>query len=218
MTPTDSPAGRDAQAWLVDLDGTLYHQRPVQLLMGVWLLAAAPGAVRAIRAFRRAHEELRGQGSETQDPWRAQLERAAGACELAPEALETLVRRWMVERPARRLFPFRRRDLLAEIAAFRAAGGKTALVSDYPARAKLAGLRAEHLFDVVVANGEPGGPPRLKPEPDGYLAAAARLGIPPGRCLVIGDRPDADGEAARRAGMGFRQIGGRGGAARPLPS
>jgi beta-phosphoglucomutase-like phosphatase (HAD superfamily) len=58
----------------------------------------------------------------------------------------------------------------------------------------------------VIANGEPGGPERLKPHPDGYLLAAALLGVSSEQCLVIGDRDDADGVAARHAKMAFRLI------------
>jgi HAD superfamily hydrolase (TIGR01549 family) len=112
----------------------------------------------------------------------------------------------MIERPGRWLAAFRRRALLAEIEAFRSAGGRTALVSDYPARRKLEALGASALFDAVVASGEPGGPRRLKPHPDGYLRAAELLEVEPVSCLVIGDRDDADGEAARAAGMAFRRI------------
>jgi beta-phosphoglucomutase-like phosphatase (HAD superfamily) len=57
---------------------------------------------------------------------------------------------------------------------------------------------------VVVASGEPGGPLRLKPHPNGMLQAAEALAVAPVRCLVIGDRDDADGLAARSAGMAFR--------------
>jgi sugar-phosphatase len=39
-----------------------------------------------------------------------------------------------------------------------------------------------------------------KPDPEGYLVAAVRLGVAPERCLVIEDTP-AGLEAARRAGM-----------------
>lgn len=42
--------------------------------------------------------------------------------------------------------------------------------------------------------------PRSKPHPDGYLAAAARLGVEPGACLVIEDA-HAGIEAGRAAGM-----------------
>jgi len=140
------------------------------------------------------------------DPWRAQLERTARALDLEPEEVEGRVREWMIERPGKWLRRFRRAALLAELEQFRRAGGRLALVSDYPARHKLGALGCADLFEVVVANGEAGGPRWLKPDPDGYLSAAGRLGVAPERCLVLGDRADADGEAARRAGMTFRHV------------
>ena len=91
---------------------------------------------------------------------------------------------------------FRRDSLLDEIRAFRSSGGRTGLVSDYPARQKLESLGVAELFDVVIANGESDGPSWIKPNPSGYLRAAEHLGVAPSRCLVIGDREDADGEAA----------------------
>ncbi len=90
---------------------------------------------------------------------------------------------------------------------FRGRGGRTALVSDYPARDKLRAIGSLELFEVVVASGEPGGPLRLKPDPSGMLRAAEALGVAPAECLVIGDREDADGAAARAAGMTFRRVG-----------
>jgi len=196
------------RAWLVDLDGTLYDARAVKLLAGLELVLAGGASVRSIRRFRREHERLRAELVEpVASPFELQLERAASALGCAPDRLRGQVEEWMLRRPAKWTRWFRRRSLLAEIERFRGAGGRTALVSDYPARTKLAGLGASALFDVVVANGEAGGPGRLKPWPDGYLAAAERLGVAPAACLVVGDREDADGEAARRAGMAFRRIG-----------
>ena len=92
------------------------------------------------------------------------------------------------------------------IATARSEGVRTALVSDYPASEKLGCMGVEHLFDTVVANGEPGGATRLKPDPQCLLLAASRLGIEPHRCLVIGDRDDADGMAASAAGMAFYRV------------
>ena len=201
------PEPMPCRAWLVDLDGTLYHPRPVKLAMAASLALFGWRAARTIRAFRAQHELLRAEGLETEgDPFRFQLRRTAEALGRTPEAVEAVMQDWMVRRPGPWLSRFRRAPLLTEIAEFRAAGGRTALVSDYPAREKLRALGAEGLFEVVVASGEPGGPARLKPAPDGYLAAAAALGTLPAACLVIGDRDDADGAAARAAGMAFRRV------------
>jgi HAD superfamily hydrolase (TIGR01549 family) len=197
---------RAHDAWLVDLDGTLYVQAAVRLAMAAELSLLGLGAVRVLKHFRHEHELVRELGLEG-DPFRLQLERTAEALGEPAAEVEAHVRDWMIERPAKWLALFRRRALLREIGAFRANGGRTALVSDYPARRKLEALGATPLFDVIVASGEPDGPLRLKPHPSGMLRAAAALGVDPARCLVLGDRPDADGLAASAAGMAFRRIG-----------
>ncbi len=201
-----SPESYDA--WLIDLDGTLYWQAPVRWLMAAELMLLAPHRIRAVQCFRREQERMRREGppADSVSPYERQMLRAAAKLNCTPDSLAAVFVQWMERRPAKWLRLFRRRSLLREIEAFRAAGGKTALVSDYPASIKLAGMRIATLFDVVVANGELGGPATLKPDPAGYLLAAERLQVPPARCLVIGDRDDADGEAARRAGMAFRLV------------
>jgi HAD superfamily hydrolase (TIGR01509 family) len=199
-------------AWLVDLDGTLYRHKPVQLAMALELLLFGWGAIPTLRGFRRAHEELRHLAAPADasalalSPFERQLQHAAAALGREPAVVERIVRLWMFERPLKWVARSKRQPLLDALASFREQGGKTALVSDYPASAKLQALGAGGLFDVVVSNGEPGGPSRLKPDPQGYLSAAERLGVEPARCLVIGDRDDADGEAARAAGMAVHII------------
>jgi HAD superfamily hydrolase (TIGR01549 family) len=194
-------------AWLVDLDGTLYRPAFLKLAMAVELLVSGWGAIATIRAFRHAHEEVRADTNEVGDPFAAQIARVAEAQNQPKSEVERLIREWMFERPLKYLRPLRRRALLEEIKSFRSAGGKTAVVSDYPAREKLGALGVLEQFDTIVASGEPDGPRRLKPHPEGYLAAAERLGVAPERCLIVGDRDDADGAAARAAGMGFRLVG-----------
>lgn len=135
-----------------------------------------------------------------------QIQETARTLGMTPEAVRSAIECWMITRPSRHLPRLRRTALLDQIREFRQRGGRTALVSDYPTQAKLTALDAADLFDTVVASGEPNGPRRLKPDPEGYRLAADRLGVPPERCLVIGDRDDIDGAAARRAGMDFRLI------------
>jgi HAD superfamily hydrolase (TIGR01549 family) len=198
---------RKHDAWLVDLDGTLYRARAVKLAMAGELAIGGWGALPVLRRFRSEHERLRqAQAAPAESPFQVQLERTAAALQQDPDRVAAYVREWMIERPGKWLWRFRRQELLLELAAFRAQGGRLALVSDYPARSKLRALGCAELFDVVVANGE-GGAPWLKPHPAGLLRASAELAVPPERCLVLGDRADADGEAARRAGMAFRRIG-----------
>jgi len=194
-------------AWLVDLDGTLYWAPGVKLAMAAELALFGLGKTGRLRHFREQHELIRKDASAASgDPFNLQLERTASQLGISTPELERDVRAWMIERPKRYIGWFRRKSLLEEIRRFRADGGRTAVVSDYPARDKLTALGATELFDAVVASGEPEGPGRLKPDPDGYLRAARALAVAPERCLVIGDRDDADGAAARAAGMAFRRI------------
>jgi HAD superfamily hydrolase (TIGR01549 family) len=202
MLPAD--ASRRYQAWLVDLDGTLYRQAPVKLAMALELMLFGWGSIKTLRTFRHAHEELRlltDGGSQDKSPFEHQLELAARTLGHEASDVERHVREWMFERPLKWVARAKRQALLSALSDYRAGGGKTALVSDYPATGKLRALGAHALFDAVVSNGEPGGPRRLKPDPEGYLSAAKQLGVSPERCLVIGDRDDADGQAARNAGM-----------------
>lgn len=177
-----------------------------ELVLSGWLVFGV------IRAFRREHERLHHElGGDPAlsfepSPFAEQVRRTAHALGATEERVQAIVERWMIERPARWLHLFRRTALLGELRQLRGAGLRTALVSDYPARRKLGALRALELFDEVVANGEHPDLRRLKPSPEGYLLAASQLGVHPSQCLVVGDRPDLDGVAAKSAGMDFRLV------------
>ncbi len=198
---------RTHDAWLIDLDGTLYVPVPVKWAMAGELMLLGVRAVPILRQFRREHELLRRKEPPCEpSPFDEQIRRTAEALQVASAEVQRVVDDWMFKRPCKWLPRFRRNALLDEIKAFRDEGGRTALVSDYPAQDKLAARGATTRFDRVIANGEPGGPKRMKPSPDGLMLAAASLGAEPKRCLVIGDRQDADGAAAAAAGMEFRLV------------
>lgn len=88
----------------------------------------------------------------------------------------------------------------AYIRRMRAAGARVALATGAgrPNIAfNLSALGLQHDFDAVVGADDV---VRGKPEPDIFLAAAARLGAAPADCVVFEDAPMGL-EAARRAGM-----------------
>jgi HAD superfamily hydrolase (TIGR01549 family) len=194
-------------AYLVDFDGTLYRSTPVKIAMAAELACFGLPAVGVLRRFRHAHEELRGSpGPADVSPFERQIAYTAEALGVSSDRVRSVVQDWMFDRPRKWIRRSLRHALVAELRSARAEGRKLAIVSDYPATFKLSALSGHLEFDTVVSNGEPGGPTQLKPDPEGYLIAAARLQVPSERCLVIGDREDADGEAARRAGMQFRLV------------
>ena len=88
--------------------------------------------------------------------------------------------------------------------ALHAAGWKQAIASSAPrlnVETMLRVLHLDSLLDAVVSAEDV---TRGKPEPDVFLAAAAKLAVPPSRCVVVEDAA-AGVEAGRRAGM--RTIG-----------
>jgi putative hydrolase of the HAD superfamily len=194
-------------AWLLDFDGTVYHSRPLKLWMALEVALRGPVHLGTLRRFRHEHERIREHLTDAvESPFDLQVARTAEALNVTAERVREVVDEWMFERPQKWIRRHLRAALLEQARAFRAQGGKLAIVSDYPVSRKLRALDGALAVDIIVANGEQNGPGRLKPHPDGYLRAAQQLGVAPERCLVIGDRPDADGLAATRAGMAFRLV------------
>ncbi|MCH2108414.1 MAG: HAD family hydrolase [Polyangiaceae bacterium] len=206
-------ASKEYRAWLVDLDGTLYRSQLVKLTMAAELALAGLHRINTLKSFRQIHEELRvelqsePERSYDPSPFAEQIRRTALSSRSKEEDVEKIVREWMLERPGKWLKRARRPELIRAIEGFRRRGGKTAVVSDYPAEEKLEALEIRSLFDVVVTSGEHPEVRRLKPAPDSLLIAARELDQSASDCLVIGDREDADGAAAQAAGMDFHLVG-----------
>ena len=79
-------------------------------------------------------------------------------------------------------------------------GRKMAIVSSAPGenvRVVLRSLGLEGMFEAIVAEEDA---PRGKPDPQGFLVAAEKLGVEAKECVVIEDAPGGV-EAAKRAGM-----------------
>ncbi|HEX5503444.1 MAG TPA: HAD-IA family hydrolase [Thermomicrobiales bacterium] len=172
-------------ALLFDLDGTLVDS--VELIVRAFQHTAAR---RLGRPFDRA-----AIVATIGRPLPAVLE------ELAPGAGESLL-------AAYRAFVVEHHDALVRaypgaveaLVALRARGYRLGIVTAKGrAQAELAFrlCRLTPLVDVAICHEDA---PRHKPAPDPLLAAAARLGLPPGACCYVGDSV-FDLVAARAAGM-----------------
>jgi len=194
----------ECAAVLFDLDGTLYDQRPMRRRMALALLAAVargaerPSTLDVLRRFRTHRERL--AESEAEEVTVRQYADVATPLGIEPGDVRRVVERWMHQAPLAWLPRWVDPGAAQLLADLRDRGVATAIVSDFPATAKLdaLGLQAD-----VVVSAEDAGVDRLKPHPAGLLEALARLGVAPGRALMVGDRPERDGAAAARAGTGF---------------
>jgi phosphoglycolate phosphatase/putative hydrolase of the HAD superfamily len=106
----------------------------------------------------------------------------------------------MEQEPLPILARYVRPGLVEFLIACRQRGLRLAVLSDYPAEAKLAALGLDGMFDAVLAaqSAEIGA---FKPDPRGLLAIAHRLSAQPLECVYIGDRVEVDAAAAEAAGM-----------------
>jgi HAD superfamily hydrolase (TIGR01549 family) len=194
-------------AVILDVDGTMYAQRPVRLGMLLRLSAhtlrhprEGLACVRALGAYRRAQEQLRdgqlagGRGDRNQLALAARL---AGADE---DAVRRHVERWMEHAPLDLIARAARPGLREFLIAARERGSRIGVYSDYRAEEKLEALGVRRLID-VVRSAQDDADSRLKPDPAGLLLVASELGVSPGSTVYIGDRVEVDAVAARRAGM-----------------
>jgi putative hydrolase of the HAD superfamily len=189
------------QLVVFDVDGTLYNQRLLRAFMARDLLfrVVSRGDLRVLsvlRAYRTIRERLGDQ--EVADFQRALISGTAAAAGVAPDYVLATVKEWMEERPLPYLARSRYPGLVELFSGLKRNGKTIGVLSDYPARAKLAALDlgADH---VVSAGDE--GVGVLKPHTRGLEVLMAGAAVDAGATLVIGDRVDRDGEVARRMGV-----------------
>lgn len=184
-----------------DVDGTLYDQRRLRLRMArdLFLHVLLRGEYRLIPvlgAYRRIRERL---GEEESNHFEARLlEETARRTGCAQEQVRALVAEWMERRPLPYLAGCRYAGLPQLFRGLRRQGIAIGVFSDYPAREKMAALALE--ADHIVWAGQPD-VGVLKPHPRGLEVLMKRTGIGPEATVLIGDRVERDGMAARRCGV-----------------
>jgi len=188
------------RAVLFDMDGTLYDQKKLRQRilprLGLHVLGRADlKLLKIISALRHEREALAdAEVSPFEEKLIADVAAKTGA---SPERVRAVLSDWLETRPLPYLAPAIIPGTAGLFAALRASDRPIGVLSDYPARGKLDALGLQ--ADLVLAATDPGIAIQ-KPSPKGIHEAAKRLGLPPGAILVIGDRDERDGAAARRAG------------------
>lgn len=204
MLAETQPAGilnwDDIRFVVFDVDGTLYPQRPLRMLMARDMVGHAVRTrslrhIKVLSAYRRLREVLGDQETSGFDAML--IDRTAKAAGTSPNVVREIVSDWIDERPVRHLRSARYPGVRELFAAIRARGKILGVLSDYPAAAKLAAM--ELSADHVAYAGHPS-IDILKPHPRGLLSLIEAAGVRPEETILIGDRASRDGMAARRAG------------------
>ncbi len=188
---------------LLDMDGTLYYQRPLQLCMGLWMIKNALFAkggmkeLKTVLAFRKLREHW--EGSDNVDT--KQYEMLAKEQNMSAEKVQAAVQKWIYELPLRYLARFADKTLITYAKEWMAAGKKVAVYSDYPSEDKQSVLGIAEIAGFYGGQKEIGA---LKPAPDGILYIMEAYGVQDkSKVLMIGDRMCKDGEAAIGADVDY---------------
>jgi HAD superfamily hydrolase (TIGR01509 family) len=184
-----SPDGRDVQAVIFDMDGVLVDSEPVITKAAMLALAeyGVQAAAEDFHPFTGMGEDRFIGGVAQQHGVTYQLEMKRRTYEIYLKIVDAEIG----------TYP----GIPALLAALRERGLKTAVASSADAVKVRANLPAAgidpSLFDVLCSGEDVA---RKKPEPDIFLLAAERLGVPPQACVVVEDALSGV-QAARAADM-----------------
>jgi phosphoglycolate phosphatase/putative hydrolase of the HAD superfamily len=184
-----------------DVDGTLYSQRRMHLRMLVQILMECArtgdaGFALTLRAFRRHRADLGMAGAP--EFLSQQYELTARSRRRSPQEVRRTVAEWIERRPLPFLAACMYPGVDRLFRALRASGRTIGILSDYPAREKIAAMGLAADIVVTATDPEVG---RLKPDPRGLDHILKETATPAPACLMIGDRVFEDGGAASRCGV-----------------
>lgn len=191
---------------IFDLDGTLYYQKPFRIRMFRWLLGYAithPSAVKdmlIIKKYRSVREEwekydtaLEGDCEQSLDD--RQYAYVAEKMNVMPDRVKRAVTFFMLEAPLK-LLRLYRDDVLAQMIEELHDNQKTVVIySDYPVENKLNALGIQSDACYTSADSRIG---CMKPDPKGINVILKDMGCANTEAVMIGDRYEKDGMAARQ--------------------
>lgn len=183
-----------------DVDGTLYRQRQLRLQMARDLIlhtlhSRDLGTISVLMKYRRIREKL-GRCRVT-NFLQTLVSETAIAADCPAEQVAAIVREWIEKRPLPYLLDCRYPGVAELFSALRGKGKSIGIFSDYAATDKLEALQ---LFADYIVSAEDEGINALKPDPKGLEALMDSALAEPSATVLIGDRPDRDGLAARQVG------------------
>lgn len=191
----------DTKIVVLDLDGTLYSKHG----MVKHMMASAILEWKMMLIERKTRKQLRGIWKGDKDSFYNMYFATMAQGHLFSQdyakwwyetrympLMVKVIQKW--HKPVEWLLPF--------VHQCKELGVRIVVLSDYGhAKEKIQALGLdESIFDWVISAPELGG---LKPAAELMNRVAAKMGVQPHQCLVIGDRDDTDGELARSVNAPF---------------
>ena len=189
----------DYSVYVFDLDGTLYDQPRLRMIMAARLAAyylCRPHKIAELfilQHFRKVKEGWTVSSSEEDI-----IEQVAKDKNTSAERVRAIVRKWIYDNPLSALIKTKDDELISRIKNLRENGRTVVILSDYPTHDKLEalGVSVDREYSPEDKRIK-----KLKPSPDGLKVIMSDLGVKCEDVLMIGDREEKDGEAAKAAGV-----------------
>ena len=203
-----APISTNIKGILFDVDGTLYHQRPLRLiLIGLLVLSHVyrprelVRKLKVIYHYRKAQEELRNRDDDqAPNNQRDQLMITAERCKESSKYVSSVTKDWFETKPLNYIRFCQRKDITKTIQILYEQGFKLGVFSDYPPRDKLSSLGVTRFFSTILSSHDRG-VYGFKPNTNGFAIAAEKMKLCPSEILYVGDRHEVDGIGATQAGM-----------------
>ncbi len=208
----------DYQVVIFDLDGTLYYQQPFRLRMIRFLarhVLTHPCCIKdflIIYKYRKVREkwELYEKQCAQEPRYSAlgledrQYQYVADQMKTERTRVKKVIAFFMLEMPLRFLPAYRDEILANAIDALHRQHKTVVVYSDYPVEKKLKalGIRADRCY--TSADARIGA---MKPDPKGIAVILSDTNCPAADALMVGDRYEKDGLAARDNGVDYLIVG-----------
>ena len=197
---------RNIKGILFDIDGTLYSQAPLRMIMAALLILLncyKPKElfrkIKVIIQYRKAQEHLRSIDVQ-ENGYESQIKYSAEKTGESTFYITSVVDEWFEKKPLPFLRLFRRRGVRKVFDSLCRKGVPLGVFSDYPVENKLHALGISKFVDTRISSSDTG-VYGFKPKTNGFLVAAQKMGLDPYVILYVGDREDVDGVGASAAGM-----------------
>lgn len=190
---------KDIDLVCFDVDGTLYDQHKLRLFMlremfMEVLQTRNVNFIRVLKIYRSLREKAIIYPNNFEQILISETANLTGC---SKDIVKNIIIEWIHIRPLRYLDKCRYAGVMDLFSTLKSHGKNIGIFSDYPAENKIISLGLT--ADYIVSAGDTD-TPRLKPDPQGLLNIMRRSGSESANTLLIGDRPERDGEAARKAG------------------
>lgn len=191
---------------LLDVDGTLYHQLPLRIIIAFLVVFSniynprkLLRILKVIIQYRKSQELMRNKEIQ-KECYKKQITHTAESTGENPSYVKDVIEKWFEKKPLPFIPLCKRRGVEKALDRWYKNGIRLGVFSDYPVEDKLNALYISRFITTTVSSSDTD-VHGFKPNTNGFEVAASKMGLAPSEVLYVGDRAEVDGVGASNAGM-----------------